>query len=676
MSPARSLLLVLPALVGFLAAAPAPAQPPAPLNPELEQPYHWRIAVQFRPPHPEIAALRDQPHPVFTQEFRERVRRDLHDTLQIGLGTLGTVEVLDLAAVPRSQWEPLWTQFDDSGFAALDAPRELTSVKTHFLRIDYRDGVYTLESRQHDGFTGLASPVVRRSRVRDPEMVSRTAALMLDKDFGLEGTIEVLEGKKDEVRVRFRGARAGSLDRYLNVDDVFAVSTVFRSNRAAAEPVRSATGKVIHPAPGSEKAALQPARREFTYLRVKDLPRDGVSVCTVLTRLRTPFATERGAIGFRCLRLTTATAPVAIRLVRSDGKPHQSASPFRVYATDTRFTTDPKAEDFLDSADGVFRTAKPLKGLACIVVGGQARAEFFPVPVLDGDPVTLKFELDEGAEDKATYTRSVIALAGRTSDARAAQASGFDATAKLIESRKNSEALARATAGFRATDASIATLTDDLQRLRDDLHKAPEAAELLAGIERQLFDLREGNATLAARIKDLEAVVKKETGPAADAVAVQADAINVQIGILISRGDIDDAIVAYDRLVTLLPDNPEIKARRDKLKAEWQPKSPEHAKARDYLFKSWPGFTALADFRNELGNFRAAVEVCKAAGDRHGLRKVLTAMPAFAVKLEEQIKLLDPATEAGAKGFDDANAIKDEMVKIEQELQTLLRQAK
>ena len=668
MTPARA-LVVAPLVLACL-AAPAAAQ----LNPEADQPYLWRVAVQFRPPNPEIAALRDQPHPVFTPELRDRFRRDLQFALQSGLGPLGLVEVLDLAAVPRSQWEPLWTQFDDAGFGALDTPRELTGVKTHFVRVDYRDGVYSLEARQHDGFTGLASPVVRRAQVRDPELAARAAGLLADQDFGVTGTVELLDGKKDEVRVRFRGGRVAALDRYLATDDVFAVATVFRTTRAAAEPVRSATGKIVAPAPGTEpKPALQPARREFTYLRVKDTPRDGVCTCTVLTRLKTPFAADRGVVGYRCLRLTTVSAPVAVRLVRSDGKPHQAASPFRVYATTTRFTTDPKPEDFLDSAEGVFRTGRPLKGLACVVVGGQARAEFFPVPVVSAEPVTLKFELDEGAEDKAAYTRSVVALAARAADARSGQAGCFEATAKLIEARKNPDALARATAGFRATDASISALTDDLQRLREDLHKAPEAEPLLKGVERQLFDLREGNAALAARIKDLEVIVKRETGPAADAVAVQADAANVQIGILVSRGDVDEALAAYDRLVTLLPDNPEIKARRDRLKAEWQPKGAEHAKAREYLFKTWPGLTTLGEFRAELANFRGAVEVLKASGDRHGLRKVLTGLPAFAVKLEDQIKALDPATEAGAKGLDDAKAVRDDLVKLEQEVQDVLR---
>ena len=37
--------------------------------------------------------------------------------------------------------------FAAKGFAALDAPRDLTGVKTHFLRLEVRDGQYHLESR-------------------------------------------------------------------------------------------------------------------------------------------------------------------------------------------------------------------------------------------------------------------------------------------------------------------------------------------------------------------------------------------------------------------------------------------------------------------------------------------------------------------------------------------------
>ncbi|HJZ55231.1 MAG TPA: hypothetical protein VKE74_09745, partial [Gemmataceae bacterium] len=135
MSPAR---VALPAVAVLLFALPAAAQqPPAPLDAEADRPYLWRVVVQARP------------HPVVTADLRARLRQELRDTLQAGLGPLGTAEVIDLDALPRTQWEPLWQQFDDKGFTALDAPREVSGVKTHFLRLEYRDGVFHLEARQH-----------------------------------------------------------------------------------------------------------------------------------------------------------------------------------------------------------------------------------------------------------------------------------------------------------------------------------------------------------------------------------------------------------------------------------------------------------------------------------------------------------------------------------------------
>src|SRR5947209_2818891 len=113
---AASVLLVLPAA--------ASAQQP---DPEVKAPYLWRVVVQAKP------------HPLLTPALRDGLRRDVLAALQPALGVLGTVEVIDLADVPRDRWDPLWQQFDDKGFAALDAPRDLTGVKTHFLRLEVRD---------------------------------------------------------------------------------------------------------------------------------------------------------------------------------------------------------------------------------------------------------------------------------------------------------------------------------------------------------------------------------------------------------------------------------------------------------------------------------------------------------------------------------------------------------
>src|SRR5262245_36845772 len=191
-------------VVLFVAAGPAAAQ----IDPEPKTPYLWRVVVKV------------EQHPLLSASFREQLKRDLAAALQPALGTtLGTVDVVELADLLRGEApDPLWQQFDDKGFAALDAPRDLTGAKTHFLKIEYADGQYHLESRQHDGFVGLASPVVRKQSVRAPELVGRTAGIMLDRDFGLSASLNPVtladpKGEGKGVPVTVRGGEVGPMRR-------------------------------------------------------------------------------------------------------------------------------------------------------------------------------------------------------------------------------------------------------------------------------------------------------------------------------------------------------------------------------------------------------------------------------------------------------------------------------
>ena len=267
------------ALILLLAAAPAHAQ----VNPEPKSPYIWQIVVKV------------QNHPLFSPTFREQLKRDLEASLQPVLGSLGTVVVIDLASTPRANWEPLWDQFEEKGFAALETPRDLTGIKTHFLKIEYKDGQYLLEARQYDGFTGLSSgfagfgtPVIRKHSTRSPELVGLTAGKMLDRDFGLEGTVEIILGTVKEVKVIVRGGQLGPLDRFVKPGEVFAVSDVIKTDRAA--PVqKTATGKIITPPPGSvPPPALSAKLRAACLLKVLEVGTDGTLRCEVLNRFFQP----------------------------------------------------------------------------------------------------------------------------------------------------------------------------------------------------------------------------------------------------------------------------------------------------------------------------------------------------------------------------------------------------
>jgi tetratricopeptide (TPR) repeat protein len=642
------------AVLGLPAAAPA-QQP----DPELKSPYLWRVVVQTKP------------HPLITPAFRDQLKRDLLAALQPGLGVFGHVEVIDLNELPPDQWEVLWTNFDHKGFAALDTDpaRDLTGTKTHVLRVEVRDGVFHLESRQYDGFSGLATPTVRRQSTRAPELVGRFAGLMVDRDFGLAGTVEPIANKPDEAVIRVRGGLIGPLEKMVKVGDVFAVSQIRRTTRQAPPQQRTATGRLITPPPGTiPPPAFTAAPRDFTLLKVTDQPKDGTVRCKVLTRWQAPFPASASVAGYRCMKLATVEAPLALRLVGNDGRSHERTSNVNVRATDADFAAKAEARDNLDLREGLFRSSHALSGVACVTITVGTRSDRFPVPVTGTDPVTLRFELDPKAEEKATFELACLSAARRVADARVAQAACFDAVGKLIAARNNGEALARAKAGREAADAADKGLSDELTQLREQLSKSQGAKPVLDSVEGQLARLRKGNEELQGSIRELEGMLAKEKDPRVAGRQVQAEGLNTRIGLLLSRGDVDEAINAYDQLVTLVPDDAAVKDRRAKLQAEWKPRSDEHAKARDYLLRTWPALGTIQDYKESLGTLRNAVETCKKSGDKYAFRKVLTHFNSFAVKLTDLIAPLDGNSDSDRKALEDARMIREQVGKLEQEV--------
>jgi len=267
----------------------------------------------------------------------------------------------------------------------------------------------------------------------------------------------------------------------------------------------------------------------------------------------------------------------------------------------------------------------------------------------------------------------VISVSSRAADARIAQVATFEQVAKLIKDRQNSDALARAKAGFEAADATDKVLTDEIQQLKGQAAAVPGAANLLTAVGGQLARLREANGQLAAHVKKLEEVVGKESSPTNAPREVQAQSLNTRISLLLAAGEVEEALAAYDQLATLLPDSADVKARKAKLAAEWKPKDEAHAKARDYLLKTWPALATIADLKDSLPQLRTAVDTCKKAGDRHAFRRLLGVLGGTPAKVSDLTKDLDPNADADRKALTDARTILDVVGKMDQELVEYLK---
>jgi hypothetical protein len=250
--------------------------------------------------------------------------------------------------------------------------------------------------------------------------------------------------------------------------------------------------------------------------------------------------------------------------------------------------------------------------------------------------------------------------------------------AQLIEKQKNADALARARDGSKAAENAYLEQSDELNRLREQIDKSAGMAPLLDKAKRDLDALKQFNEQLKGHIDKLQDVVKRENDPTIAAKEVQAQAINARITVLLSGGDVEQALVAYDQLLALVPDAAK-KAERDRIAAEWKIKNDEHQKARDYLLKTWPAVATIQDFKDAAvkqndrdGPLRAAVDVCKKNGDKWTIRKVLVGFTTAGVKLNELVAGLDASNAADKKLADDATNVGKVLAALEQELRAFI----
>src|SRR5260370_38923766 len=107
------------------------------LDPETDKPYRLQVVLR-------IAENR-----LLTPVFRDRVERELRESLQAALGDLASVEVV--------RQHPLLKEVEAKGLqAALDGYSILSDATIHFVLVAFVDALYEIPARPHARFTSLA----------------------------------------------------------------------------------------------------------------------------------------------------------------------------------------------------------------------------------------------------------------------------------------------------------------------------------------------------------------------------------------------------------------------------------------------------------------------------------------------------------------------------------------
>jgi hypothetical protein len=552
-------------------------------------------------------------HRLLTDVFRTQVARELGDGLRAALGNLARVEVVDR--------HPHLRDVLARGLGrALDSWKERSEVKTHFVLVDFSGGYYSIQARQHDGLTGLSGPVVRRDRTRDRAFVAKVAALLVEKDLGLFGTVASEPDRQGRVQVELRGGGLGvPLGRWVKKGSIFALFNV--------------------PAGG-------PGRKEdWALLRVEEPPKEGEGTCTATLFRRYRLAR---ASGLACVQLGTVRAPLRLRLreERPDGRLTNLEG--LVTLEIRRHGFEGEEADLLtertDRAD-VDTSRRGERGLfdgvAFVTVksGDDKTRALVPIPVVGDRLIVLPVPPTSEEEGRARVR--LAALQRSVEDAYDVQVALFR---EINELTARPEQRARAIASVRKALERSRADRDRLTRERNDVAKELEKVRdadrpSLGPVDSRLEQLKKGEEDLQRHVGELVRIEKEESDPNKKkwlAEIVRAKALEEQ-------AEVTKALELYERVQKEGYKDPGGKLAKhvDRLKKQWAPKNEEHKDARDFIYNEWPRLDN-AGLKANLPRAEKMFKVCREAHDVFGPRKLLKGTEAHAVRLARELAALHP----------------------------------
>ncbi len=559
----------------------------ADLDPEVNKPYDLRVVL-------DVAQ-----HRLLTPTFIGQLERELRGILQADLGDLARVTVL--------RTHPLLEEIRAKGLEkALDGDRKVTDHKTHFVLLRYVGGHYRLQARQHDGLTGLSSPLVRRSETTDPRLVARNAALLVDQDFGLVGTVRAVANGQVDLAVK--GAGLGvPLKRWLDVGQVFAVAAVSKG------------------ADGLRSTPL-----EWAFLQVVQPPQAGVCKCRYYHRLRTDSLDgQPDVLGYRCLRLTTVTAPLRLRFL--DFKTHEPHDSLQVHVGAAGF--DGVVKKLATDREGLMpRTGESYTNVAFVRVlsGGQPVANI-PVVILGDRVIDCLVSINPEAEEKGQKEMRRDAWLRRIYDSLRVAADRVTALNELGKKSLRQEALARAEEGLRHMEADLKSLTEERERLKKQELDVAEGEQRLDELEKRKEELQR----FATRLAKL---IKEEKDPRRQEMLGKIE----RARLLETQAEFGQAVELYEKVLADFPKETNVRKRLEELKKAWAVKSKRHAEARAYVYDTWAKLTDPTAILQGLAKAQAALEVCRDAGDALTPQKILRADVALTDTLKKRVATLRP----------------------------------
>jgi hypothetical protein len=565
------------------------------LEPGTKKPYQLEIVLQ-------IASNR-----VFTPLFQDQLQRDVQNQLRISFGNLARIEV--------TRDHPILRHIEAKGLdSALESWDSLSERTTHFVLLDYVAGTYQIQTRFHDGVTGQAAPFTRRTWTNDRASVAATIAQLIEASFSPVGTVTAV-GK--DVTLKLQGGELGvPMDRWVKRGNVFAVSRIFEEN-------------------GKQRAA----RLEWAHLEVLNAPVKGECHCRYWHRYQEDTLSESpGTLGYRALWLPTGTGVVKVQLLDATSQKPLEGVRVRVKGSND----ESKPEELSTDKNGLAVTNNAFTHFAVIEVvtgkkdsRGKPITPTLPVALIEGRTVIARMSIQEDRESLAPLEVRRDAWLRRVYDnVRMSSERAQELSGQLNQSLE--AALDSGRKSLPLLDAEIKYL----DREQDDLSR-------LAKEKKISFDPREGQQQideLRKQIKDLQAFVQRLEGVLKESAGSEKTLglhkLLERARLLETEADFDQAIRLYDQVVQANPEQAaKIKAHVEQLKKGWATKGDDHAKARAFVYQTWPTLD-VAGLQKNMKIANDALAIFRANDDKLTPQKLLRVNVTHTANLKKQLDIL------------------------------------
>jgi hypothetical protein len=616
------------AIVAVLCLVCAPALAGAAgLDPEVSTPYRLQVVLHIAQ------------HRQFTDVYRGQIERELRDSLQAAFGEFAEVEVVHT--------HPRLAKIEAEGLQqGLDGWNDVTGIKTHFVLIDFADDQYEIQARQHDGLTGLPSPVVRRLQIDDRQLVARAATLLVDRDFGVVGTLtKKIDGQTMEVTLK-GGQLKPDLGRWVKPGDVFAIAGI-----------------------GQVKRKPAGFHVPWALFQVAEESHHGVCKCKLLNRYEDPL--REGVVrGYRCLKLGTTRGPLQLRLVDEATRAPAKAGT-QVAISRFSFKEVAGVEERVTDKNGLVQTARDYQNVAFVrVVRARIR---IPVPILDDRIVECR--VAEKPEDetfaglevrKERWVKHLLERMQVLSDL-AKELSELESKALFAAARD------RALPNLKDLEAEMVGFQEEHDELREAARKLGAEGRLgLKEGEQLLHTLQAQREKLATHITDLQNALKEQSDPRKQ----ELEGFLSQAKLLEGQAEYGQALEKYNEAFTKYAEflaksdqkkTQELKTHVADLKKAWEPKTEPLRKARDFIYVKWPTLKTAKEMKEHIDKAQEAFQACKAASNTLYPRKLYKETVTHINQLEQELAGLRDAND------EDSQKKAETIAKVAKDLEKLLQ---